>query len=262
MPSSTRIASMEGFSPRLIRVSRALDTSTLLMPPLQTVTGNGYVYANRFCSDAEARATLLANINGEPLSEPRLIPFKTGHRREIWKHNCLSLGLASGFVEPLESTSIHLIARGMEFFLRHFPDAHCHPALIREYNRRMTADYEEVRDFIMLHYCATERRDSPFWCWCQQMELPDSLRERLELFQAHGGIREGVDDLFRASSWQSVFEGMGIRPQTYSPRVDNLDASDIQAALIRARRAIAGMVTNLPTHDEFLQREMAKAQTR
>lgn len=225
--------------------------------PLQTVTGNGYVYASRFCSDAQARATLLSSLDGEPLSEPRLIPFKTGHRRDIWKYNCLSLGLASGFVEPLESTSIHLIARGMEFFLRHLPDAHCHPALVREYNRRMTADYEEVRDFIMLHYCATQRTDSPFWRWCQQMELPDSLRERIELFQAHGGIREGVDDLFRASSWQSVLEGMGIRPQSYSPRVDNLDAADIQAALIRAQQAIAGMVTNLPTHDEFLKREMA-----
>lgn len=220
--------------------------------PLQETVGNGYVYASRFCSDAEARATLLGRLDGEALGEPRLIPFQTGHRRDIWKNNCLSLGLASGFVEPLESTSLHLIARGMEFFLRHFPDAHCHPALIREYNRRMTADYEEVRDFIMLHYCATQRTDSPFWRWCREMPLPDSLRERTELFQAHGGMREGVDELFRASSWQSVFEGMGIRPERHSPRVDNLDEEEVRQALRQARSAIAGMVANLPNHDEFL----------
>lgn len=229
--------------------------------PLQTLIGNGYVYASRFCSDAQARATLLDSINKEQASEPRFIPFKTGHRQDIWKHNCLSLGLASGFVEPLESTSIHLITRGMEFFLRHLPDSHCHPALIREYNRRMTADYEEVRDFIMLHYCMTQRTDTPFWRWCQHMELPDSLRERIELFQAHGGIREGIDNLFRASSWQSVFEGLGIRPQRHSPRVDSLDAAEISEALVRARQAIAGMVKNLPTHEAFLQREMSTAHT-
>ncbi len=230
--------------------------------PLQTVTGNGYVYSSRFCSDAEARATLLAKVTGTPVTEPQVIRFQTGHRRNIWQHNCLSLGLASGFVEPLESTSLHLVARGMEFFLRHLPDARCHPALIREYNRRMTVDYEEVRDFIMLHYCATQRSDSPFWRWCQQMELPDSLRERIDLFQAQGGTREGVDDLFRASSWQFVFEGLGIRPQSYCARVDNLDAQDIKSSLSRARQAIAGMVNNLPTHEEFLQREMANADSR
>lgn len=221
--------------------------------PLRHTVGHGYVYASRFCSDAEAKSTLMRNLDGPLVDEPRLIPFMTGRRREIWKHNCLSLGLASGFIEPLESTAIHLIARGMDFFLRYFPDTHCDPALIREYNRRMIADYEEVRDFIVLHYSATSREDTPFWRWCKNITLPDSLGERIELFRAHGAMREGVDELFRSGSWQSVFEGMGIRPGRHSPRVDNIEPAQIIAGLHTARNAIRGMVKSLPTHDEFLR---------
>ncbi len=221
--------------------------------PLQHRVGNGYVYASRFCSDANARATLLRVIDAPCLDEPRFIPYTTGHRREFWKHNVLSLGLASGFIEPLEATSIHLIARGMDFFLRYFPDKDCEQALVREYNRRMIADFEEVRDFIVLHYAATARDDTPFWQWCRNIPLPDSLRERIELFKAHGAMREGVDELFRASSWQSVFEGMGIRPTSPSPRVENLDYETIQQTLKNAKAAIAGMVEHLPTHEQFLK---------
>jgi tryptophan halogenase len=221
--------------------------------PLQQRVGHGYVYASRFCSDADAKSTLLQSLDGNVAEDPRLIPFMTGRRREIWKHNCLSLGLAAGFIEPLESTSIHLIARGMEFFLRYFPDRDCDAALRREYNRRMSADYEEVRDFIVLHYAATSREDTPFWRWCRQIVLPDSLRERIELFRAHGGLREGVDELFRNTSWQSVFEGMGIRPEKHHPRVDHMDPEQIRSSLRRAKQAIHGMVKTLPTHDEFLR---------
>jgi tryptophan halogenase len=163
------------------------------------------------------------------------------------------LGLASGFIEPLEATSIHLIARGMDFFLRYFPDKDCDAALIREYNRRMVADFEEVRDFIVLHYAATARDDTPFWQWCKNIPLPDTLRERIELFKAHGAMREGVDELFRASSWQSVFEGMGIRPHGHCPRVENLDYAQIEQTLRNAKAAIAGMVEHLPTHEQFLR---------
>lgn len=221
--------------------------------PLRYAIGHGYVYASRFCSDAEAKSTLLRCLDAPLLDEPRLIAFRTGRRREIWKSNCLSLGLASGFIEPLESTAIHLIARGMDFFLRYFPDRDCDPALIREYNRRMNADYEEVRDFIVLHYAATSREDTPFWRWCKNITLPDSLQERIELFQAHGALREGLDELFRSTSWQSVFEGMDIRPRRHCPRVDNIDARQIMAGLQTARNAIHGMVRSLPTHDEFLR---------
>jgi tryptophan halogenase len=220
--------------------------------PLQRRIGHGSVYSSRFCSDDEARSTLLRNVGGAGLDESRTIPFTAGHRREFWKLNCLSVGLAGGFIEPLEATAIHLIARGLDFFLRYFPTRDCDPALIREYNRRMIADFEEVRDFVVLHYSATDRNDSPFWQACQQIPLPETLQERIELFKSQGAMREGVDPLFRASSWQSVFEGMGIRPRAYSPRVDNLDYAHIEAALRTARSAIAGMVEHLPTHEQFL----------
>ncbi|HMN44361.1 MAG TPA: tryptophan 7-halogenase [Povalibacter sp.] len=220
--------------------------------PLQQRVGNGYVYSSRFCSDSTAKATLIRSLDGAVVDEPRVIPFVTGHRREFWKHNCLSLGLAAGFLEPLEATSIHLIARGIDFFLRYFPDRDCDPALVREYNRRMVGDFAEVRDFVLLHYCATARDDSPFWQWCSRIVLPDSLRERIELFKRHGALRDGTDELFRSTSWQAIFEGMGIQPSHYCPRVDNLDYARIANALKTAKAAIHGMVGHLPTHEEFL----------
>jgi tryptophan halogenase len=224
--------------------------------PLQNRTGQGYVYSSEFCSDAAAKSTLMRSLGGAALEDPRVIPFTTGHRREFWKHNCLSIGLASGFVEPLEATSIHMIARGMDFFLRYFPDCDCDTALIREYNRRMVADYEEIRDFVVLHYSATARDDSPFWQRCKNIKPPDSLQERIELFKGHGALREGVDELFRGSSWQSVFEGMGISPSVYCRRVESMDYAEIAAALNTAKAAIAGMVAHLPTHEEFLREQI------
>lgn len=231
----------------------ACDAGWTWKVPLQHRTCNGYVYSSKFCSDEEARNALMSAIDGEMITEPRIIPFLTGVRKEIWKNNCLSLGFASGFIEPLESTEVHLVARGVDFFLRLFPDRQCMPALIKEYNRRMTADYEEIRDFIMLHYCTTQREDTPFWRWCKNMELPPSLHERIELFKSHGVLRECVNELFHSASWQSIFEGMGVRPENYCPRVDNLNFSAIEAALAQAVSAIDTVVQKLPTHDEFLR---------
>lgn len=225
--------------------------------PLKHRVGNGYVYSSQFATDAVAKATLLRSLDSACIEEPRVIPYTTGHRKQFWKSNCLSLGLSSGFIEPLEATSIHLIARGMDFFLRYFPDRDCDPALVREYNRRMIADFEEVRDFIVLHYSTTQRDDTPFWQHCRNLPLPDTLRERIELFKAHGSMREGVDELFRASSWQSVFEGMGIRPASPNPRVENLDYAQIEQTLKNAKAAIAGMVEHLPTHEQFLRTQTA-----
>jgi tryptophan halogenase len=258
LPCDRAIAVKTGHNGPIVPYTRAVAQSAgwSWRIPMQSRVGQGYVYSSRFCTDAAAKSVLLRNIDGEVLAEPRIIPFTTGHRRRIWERNCLSLGLASGFVEPLEATSIHLIARGVDFFLRYFPDSNCDPSLVREYNRRMISDYEEVRDFIVLHYCATNRDDSPFWQWCRNISLPDSLRERIELFQAHGGLREGVDELFRSTSWQSVFEGMGIRPQRYCPRVENMDYTQIAATLKTARSAIQGMVTHLPTHEQYLRSQI------
>ena len=223
--------------------------------PLRHLLGQGYVYSSRFSTDAAAKATLMRNLDGAPVTEPKLIAFRTGcHRKEIWRGNCLSLGpcrrlhrAVGSYCDPLD--------RSWTFglFPRYFPDRACDPALVREYNRRMSADLEEIRDFVVLHYCATVRDDSPFWQWCAQMPLPDSLQERIELFRAQGIVREGLDELFRASSWQAIFEGMGIRPKRYSPRLDNVDYAEIATTLKTARAAIQGMVSHLPTHEEFLR---------
>jgi tryptophan halogenase len=220
--------------------------------PLQQQVGHGYVFGSRFCSDANAKTTLLNIIDGNPVEDIKVIPFTTGRRHETWKHNCLALGMAAGFVEPLESTTLHLIARGMDLFLRYFPDQDCDSSLIREYNQRLRSDYEEVRDFIVLHYCASQRRDTAFWRWCGDIALPDSLRTRIELFKGHGALKEGVDELFRRTSWQSVFEGMGITPAKHCPRVNNIDLQDIRQTLDTIKAAIHGMVRNLPTHEQFL----------
>lgn len=225
--------------------------------PLRGLVGHGYVFSSAFCKDVVARTTLMKIIDGKPVEDLKVIPFHTGRRRETWKHNCLALGMAAGFVEPLESTTLHLIARGMDFFLRYFPDRNCDPALIREYNKRMRADYEEVRDFIVLHYCASQREDTAFWRHCQNLPLPPSLQERIELFRAQGILPDGVDELFRRTSWQSVFEGMGIRPSHYCPRVDDLDVDNLRSTLLKVKTAINGMVQNLPSHDEYLLRQSA-----
>ncbi|TDG15196.1 tryptophan 7-halogenase [Seongchinamella unica] len=236
-------------------ISTAREAGWTWRIPLQHRTGNGYVYSSEHCSDDEARARLLECVDGKLLTEPMLIPFRTGIRESFWKKNCVSVGLAGGFIEPLEATAIHLVVRGMDFFLRYFPDKSCEPALINEYNRRMRMDYEEIRDFVVLHYCVTEREDTPFWQHCKTMAIPDTLRERIELFKAHGTLREGVDELFRSPSWQSVFEGMGIRPANYSPRIDNLDYKLIEDTLAEARKSIAAMVETLPSHDQFIRQK-------
>ncbi len=221
--------------------------------PLRNSTGHGYVYSSRFCTDAQAKSTLLKSLDAPRISDPRFIPFTPGHREEMWKDNCLALGLSSGFIEPLESTSIHLIARGVEFFLRYFPDADCDPALIREYNRRMRADYEEIRDFIQLHYCATQRTDSDFWKHCRQLPIPDSLQQRIDLFKARGVLRDQLDPLFKASSWQAVFEGMGIRPRRPAPQTDGLGLATVHQALDETRAAVNSLINLQPSHEEYLQ---------
>ncbi|HEU4654147.1 MAG TPA: tryptophan halogenase family protein [Steroidobacteraceae bacterium] len=241
----------KGTSPPFTRAS-AQGHGWSWRTPLRQRTSYGYVFASAFCSDATARSTLVRSVNGAVSEEPRVIHFKAGHHETFWKHNCLALGLAAGFLEPLESTAIHLMARSMQLFLECFPDRHCHAALAAEYNRRMLADYEEVRDFVMLHYCTTNRDDSEFWRHCRNVTHPDSLQARLELFREKGVVPRTSDCLFPNSSWQSIFDGMGVVPRSHCRRVDNLELDAIVAALHRAKNAIHGMVSHLPLHEEFL----------
>lgn len=234
-------------------VSTAREEGWSWRIPLQHRTGNGYVYSSEYCSDDEATEKLLTYVDGKTITEPQIIPFRAGVRESFWHKNCLSIGLSSGFIEPLEATALHIVVRGMDFFLRFYPDQDCKQALIDEYNRRMRAEYELIRDFIVLHYCLTEREDTPFWKHCKHMDIPPSLAEKIRLFRAHGGLREGIDELWTASSWQSVFEGMGVRPENYSPKIDNLDYPWMEERLQEMEAAINGMVRSLPTHDQFLR---------
>lgn len=234
-------------------ISTARESGWSWRIPLQHRTGNGYVYSSEHISDDEATERLLGFVDGKPITEPMIIPFRAGVRDSVWHKNCLAIGLSAGFIEPLEATALHLVMRGVDLFLKYYPDQDCEQALIDEYNKRMRMDYAEIRDFIVLHYCLTEREDTPFWEHCKHMAIPQELQERIELFKAHGALREGVDELFRPSSWQSVFDGMGVRPEKYCPRIDNLDFKLIEDTLKEADEAISGMVQKLPSHDQFIR---------
>jgi tryptophan halogenase len=212
------------------------------------------VFASDYCSDDEATQTLLNAIEGKLVNEPRIIPFVTGKRQKIWHKNCLALGLASGFLEPLESTAIHLIYKGLVNFIRQFPDKDFDPLLEQQFNARMDKDYLEVRDFIILHYCTSQRDDTDFWRRCKNMEIPESLTEKLAIFRKRGQLLVNDEDLFGASSWYSILEGMNIRPLKYHPLVDALDGKKLAFSLSQGAKSIRETVQRLPTHGEFIRK--------
>ena len=240
-------------APKPYTLAQAQDCGWRWRIPLQHRTGNGHVFCSRYMSDDEATARLLAQVEGRPVVNPMVVPFKTGVRQKIWDRNVLSLGLASGFIEPLESTAIHLIYRGMDFFFRLMPDLDCDPKLAAEYNRRMTVDYEEIRDFIILHYALTRRDDTPFWRACRDMVLPEGLQHKLDVFRANGSLVEALDPLFRNVSWYAVMDGMGVRPRSYPPLVDRIDFTGLTAEMDRAADILNAFVKDLPSHQQFLQ---------
>jgi len=221
--------------------------------PLQHRAGNGYVFCSRHLSDDEATSVLMSRVEGAPVVSPMVVPFRTGVRDRLWDKNVMAVGLAGGFIEPLESTAIHLIYRGLEFFFRYMPDTDCDPALADEYNRRMIADFEEIRDFVILHYCTTQRDDTAFWRECRDMRPPETLVHKIEMFRANGALAEGVDDLFKAPSWQAVMEGMGIRPRSYHPIVDRIPFAAVPGEIDRMKGVLATAVAALPSHGDFLK---------
>ena len=222
--------------------------------PLQTRVGNGLVYCSEFMSDDEARDSLLANLEGETITEPRVLRFRTGQRVKHWNRNCVGLGLAAGFLEPLESTSIHLIQRGVLRLMQMFPAGGITESDRKEFNRQMDAEFRYVRDFIILHYHVTERTDSEFWRRCRDMDIPDSLQHRLDLFRDTGLVFEAESDIFRENSWVQVMLGQGIEPQSYHPIVDMMDEQELRRFMQLQRQKVDHVLGQLPTHQEFIDR--------
>jgi tryptophan 7-halogenase len=218
--------------------------------PLQHRVGNGYVYASQQLSDEQALEDL-TGVAGEPLAEPRFLRFVTGRRKLLWNRNCVALGLASGFLEPLESTSIHLVTSGLYHLLEHFPDRNFDQSNINAYNARVIDEVETIRDFIVLHYCRTQRRDSAFWRYCASMSVPDSLRERIELYQGSGRVRTRAGELFTDLSWFYILEGLGIEPRSYDPLVDGPGFARVAGLMQALRTQLAREVRQAPSHDSF-----------
>jgi tryptophan 7-halogenase len=227
--------------------------------PLQHRTGNGHVYCSRYVSDDEAAATLLAHLDGKPLADPRPIRFTTGMRKLGWNRNVVAVGLASGFLEPLESTSIHLIQASIQRLIDFFPDSGFDATDIAEYNRQSRFEYERIRDFIILHYHLNQREDSEFWRECAHMSVPETLRHKMELYQAHGRIVRFDNELFTEFSWLQVLEGQNLRPRGYHPLVDLQSEEAIAEYLEGVRQVITKCVEVMPDHRAFIDRHCKAA---
>lgn len=221
--------------------------------PLQHRVGNGLVYCSRYLDDEAAKALLLESIEGNTISEPRLIRFRPGQRRQHWHKNCVALGLASGFVEPLESTSIHMIQRSIIRLMQNFPLTAIHQSDIDEFNQQTDFELQNIRDFIILHYHVTERADSPFWRFCKQMDIPDSLKHRIQLFKETGRVFKVPNELFGENSWVQVMMGQGLTPNQYHPIVDMMSDEELQQFLHQIEQRAKQMVGQLPSHQEFVQ---------
>ena len=228
--------------------------------PLQHRTGNGHVYCDAHMSAEQAEEILLANLDGAPVSSPNHLRFRTGHRREFWSKNCVAIGLSSGFLEPLESTSIHLIQMGIAKLVALFPGTPDAPQERAEYNRLMTDDFTHVRDFLILHYKATKRGDAPFWDYVREMSIPDSLTHKLDLLRARGRFFKYDAELFDITSWLAVAEGQGWGPQGHNPVAEGLSEQNLRHSMANMRDAYAKTVAAMPTHQAYLDR-FCKADT-
>ncbi|WP_031553923.1 tryptophan halogenase family protein [Parvularcula oceani] len=221
--------------------------------PLQHRLGNGYVYSSPYLSEEKATETLLANLDGKPLAEPRHLRFTTGHRKKFWVKNCVAIGLSAGFLEPLESTSIHLIQSGIAKLLQMFPDRGFEQADIDRYNRVTTFEFERIRDFLILHYHATQRDDSPFWDYVREMSIPDYLEDKMRLFRSHGRVFRENEELFNDTSWFSVLIGQNVKPGGYDPVANVLSDEETARRLDHIRQTIATCAEHMPPHAEFIR---------
>ena len=224
--------------------------------PLQHRVGNGYVYCSGFIEDEAAHRLLMSNLEGRALRDPLPLRFTTGRRRLCWNKNCVAIGLAAGFLEPLESTGIHLIQRGIALLLQFFPDRHFRQADIDRYNRQLAFEFERIRDFLVVHYNKTERAGA-FWDYCRNMALPASLEERLELFRGYGRIVREENELFTVQSWLFLLVGQEVRPAAYDPLADTLTADQVKRTLSDIRGVVARCAAKMPSHEAFIAQHCA-----
>jgi tryptophan halogenase len=221
--------------------------------PLQHRAGNGLVYCDDFMDDESARDLLLKNIPDKLLIDPRPIKFTTGQRKQYWNKNCIALGLSSGFIEPLESTSIHFIQNGIMWLLLMFPDLSIEASTVREYNAKMRSEAEHIRDFIVLHYTLNERYGDPFWDHCRNMELPESLTHRMELFEQSARVFKPQDDVFAENSWVQVMMGQGLVPKSYHNIAQAMTDSQMKEFLSSIHTSVSATVSKLPKHGDFVK---------
>ena len=225
--------------------------------PLQHRTGNGHVYSSKFIEDDDAATILLENLDGKALDDPRMLRFTTGRREKFWSHNCVAIGLASGFLEPLESTSIHLIQSNVSRLIELFPRERIRNVDRSEYNRRTIKEFEQIRDFLILHYHQTERDDTEFWSYCKNMSVPDTLKHKIELFASSGRLGRDIDDLFRDASWAQVMLGQGVMPTDYNPMADKLDENQLNSFMADIRKIIEKAIATLPSQEEYIKNNCA-----
>ena len=248
VPSSSEPQSLRPYTQSI-----AHDAGWQWRIPLQHRTGNGHVYCDRFISEDEATKVLLDNLEGEPLKDPLSLGFTPGCRKQLWHRNCIALGLASGFIEPLESTSIHLIQIGITNLIKLFPTKGDNAAKEREYNRRMRYEYEAIRDFIILHYHQTEREDTPFWKHVKHMSIPDNLQNKIDSFRESGHLYRIDEELFTEVGWLQVMMGQGIRPQRYNALADTLSKDDVAEYLKNLNTIMTSTVKKLQPYPEFVK---------
>ncbi|WP_370339581.1 tryptophan halogenase family protein [Parvularcula marina] len=222
--------------------------------PLQHRMGNGHVWSSGFTDEETATTRLMQNLEGKPLADPRHLRFTTGRRRKFWNKNCVAIGLSAGFLEPLESTSIHLIQAGISKLIALFPDKDFAPIEAEEYNRLTAMQFEQIRDFIILHYHATDRDDSEFWNYVRTMSIPESLTRKMELFRSKGRIFRFEDELFGEANWLSVFLGQNVWPRAYDPMVDTLSDEQITQIAGQIHHAIRTTIEKMPSHQDYITR--------
>ena len=230
--------------------------------PLQHRTGNGYVYSSAHLSDDEAARVLLSNLDGAALTDPRPLRFKAGHRRKSWIKNVVALGLASGFLEPLESTSIHMVQSGIARLMNLFPTKRFDELEMERYNELTVQEYVDIRDFLILHYKSVERDDAEFWKSCRAMGVPETLSHKIEMFRRTGRVIREHNELFSETSWLSVMIGQGIVPEAYHPFADMLSDSETLERLAHIREVVANTAAMMPMQREFLHQTGAASDVR